>query len=139
VAELDQIRERIRWLGLTSTRAAMYNLAGRKIDELIQAGFDREVSPKGQRWRQSAAAARENRKTLHDTGALQTGIRWKADSRRVEVKTTGAASRYAGYQQRGTSRSPARPFLPEGGANLPRGYDRAIRRVLEGYIRSRFP
>ena len=114
----------------------LHNLAGRDIAELVQAGFAGEHDPNGDPWLPSKAAQREGRKTLRKTGALQDGIRWKADSRAVIIQTTGKANAYAAYHQYGTRRLPVRQFLPEGEIPLP--YERKLSDTFRTYFRERF-
>ena len=118
------------------TRQDLYNLAGRDVAELVQTGFSEEHDPNGDPWQPSRAAQREGRKTLRKTGALQDGIRWKADSRRLVIQTTGSANAYAAYHQGGTRRLPARQFLPE--SEIPLPYERKLADTFRTYFRERF-
>lgn len=79
----------------------LHNLAGRATDELVREGFRRETDPYGVPW----APTKRSNPVLHDTGALEDGIRWKADSRALIFRTTGKANEYAAYHQYGTRAS----------------------------------
>lgn len=76
----------------------LHNLAGRATHELVHEGFRRETDPYGVPWQ---ATTRPN-PVLRDTGALEDGIKWKADSRGLVFRTTGKANDYAAYHQHGT-------------------------------------
>lgn len=76
----------------------LHNLAGRAVHEQVLQGFARERDPGGSPW----APTKRRNKILQDTLALRDGIRWKADSRGVIIRTTGAANRYAAFHQHGT-------------------------------------
>lgn len=118
------------------TRQDLYNLAGRDVAELVQTGFSEEHDPNGDPWQPSKAAQREGRKTLRKTGALQDGIRWKADSRGLVIQTTGSANAYAAYHQAGTRRMVSRPFFP--GDELPAPYERRLTATFNQYFRERY-
>lgn len=135
--DFSALRRQLRDLTSPQTMHDLHNLAGREVAGLIDEGFAREQDPDGLPWLPSKAARREGRKTLRDTGRLQDGIRWRADSRGVVVHTTGAANEYAGYHQRGTTRMPRRRFMPEPGA-LPLPYEARIGNVFRGYLRARY-
>ncbi|GGR00275.1 phage virion morphogenesis protein [Deinococcus ruber] len=113
MSSLRQLRRQLAALTDPRTLHDLHNLAGRDIAGLVQAGFVGEHDPNGDPWLRSKAAKREGRKTLRDTGALQDGIRWKADSRAVVIFTTGKANRYAAVHQYG-SRGRAQPRRSNG-------------------------
>lgn len=141
----------------------LHNIAGRAIHAQVMQGFARERDPDGSPW----APTKRRNKILQDTLALRDGIRWKADSRGVLIRTTGAANRYAAFHQKGTrarrqsvkrggrfirnSRGakrktdravqipglPARKFLPDQGI-IPAGYALAIQNDFRVYFRQRY-
>lgn len=124
-------------MGSSATRQDLYNLAGREVYALVQDGFTAESDPYGRGWKPSAAASREGRRTLRETGALQDGIKWKADSRGLILSTTGNANRYATFHQSGTRRMPRRQFMPEPG-QLPPLYQKEIGAVFNRYFLERY-
>lgn len=119
------------------TRHDLYNLAGREVAALIQDGFTAESDPYGRGWKPSAAANREGRRTLRETGALQDGIKWKADSRGLLLSTSGSANNYAVYHQKGTRRLPKRQFMPDPG-ELPPIYRQEVGKVFNAYFLERY-
>ena len=155
-----------RFLGRVASQQTLHDIhnhTGKVLVREVNKGFEAERAPDGKPWIRSASAARRGGKTLRDTGALQDGITWTADSRGVSLKTTGKANKYAAIHQYGGSRTnhhatsgkfrsnraaakspgksvthslPARPFLPEG--RLPSSYVKAINGELFRYMRSRF-
>ena len=157
-----------RFLGLVASQQTLHDIhnhTGKVLVQEVNRGFAAERAPDGRPWIRSASAARRGGKTLHDTGALQNGITWQADSRGVSLKTTGKSNAYAAIHQYGGSRTnhhgpsgkfrsnraaakspsttnsvthgmPARPFLPEG--RLPSSYTKAINGELFRYMRQRF-
>lgn len=83
-------------------------------DGLIRETFDRSRAPTGQAWKPLARGPtrkRPGRRPLVKTGNLRA-----LASHGVIVGTTSvwAASRIGAFHQLGTSRIPARPFLPPG-------------------------
>lgn len=95
---LSPLRRQLRDLKSPRTLHDLHNLAGRQVAAQVAEGFRRERDPEGSPW----APTKRKNKILHDTGALEGGIRWKADSRAVVIRTTGAANRYAAFHQYGT-------------------------------------
>lgn len=160
------VNAKLKWLQRPQTRHDLHNLAGRAIHREVMRGFEQEMDPHGVRWIPSKRAQVQGRRTLRDTGALQDGIRWRADSRQVEIKTTGRANRYARFHQDGAAGStrfaqkdgrfisakaaarrkfvyltdipglPARPFMPEG--ELPRRFRVAMENDFRTYIAERW-
>ena len=76
----------------------LHNIAGRATHQLVMDGFRREASPYGSPW----APTKRRNPILQDTLALRDGIKWKADSRGLVIRTSGKANAYAAYHQRGT-------------------------------------
>ncbi len=105
MSSLGDLKRKLRSLSDPRTLHELNNLVGRDIAELVQEGFAGQHDPNGNPWLPSKAAQREGRKTLRDTGDLQDGIRWLADSRGVVIRTTGRANRYAAFHQYGTRAS----------------------------------
>jgi phage gpG-like protein len=136
VTRFGQFRGQLYDLSSAQTRHDLYNLAGRDVAALVQKGFATEHDPYGVPWRPSAAAKREGRKTLRKTGALQDGIRWMADSRKMVIKTTGKANKYAAFHQFGTVKLPQRQFLPT--THLPPAYERQIHLSFQKYLFSKY-
>ncbi len=136
MSSLGDLRRKLRTLSDPRTLHELYNIAGAEVYGLVQQGFALEQDPDGDPWKPSRAAQRENRKTLRDTGRLQDGITWKADSRGLIVTTTGKANAYARYVQKGTRYSVARKFMPENA--LPKQYQDALRTAFSAYFQSRF-
>ncbi|MFC6592408.1 phage virion morphogenesis protein [Deinococcus lacus] len=134
---MTRLQQQLRDLADPQTLHDLHNLAGREVHAQIQADFTAQQAPDGSYWQPSRAAQREGRRTLRDSGALQDGITWKADSRGVVIQTTGRANRYAGFHQHGTRRLPKRQFMPEG-SELPARYEARLVNVFEGYFRSRY-
>lgn len=134
---MDRLQRQLRDLADPQTLHDLHNLAGREVYEQIQLDFSAQRDPDGVYWQPSRAAQRERRRTLRDTGALQDGITWMADSRGVIIKTTGRANRYATFHKRGTRRMPRRRFMPDAG-KLPARYEPRLLNVFADYFRSRY-
>ncbi|MCD0156016.1 phage virion morphogenesis protein [Deinococcus sp. 6GRE01] len=135
--KLLSITRQLQALADPRTLHDLYNVAGAEVYAQVQDGFTAETDPYGRGWVPSRAATRQNRRTLRETGALQDGIRWKADSRGIVLGTSGPANEYATYHQRGTRRLPKRQFLPEPG-QMPRPYEVRISRAFNRYFTERF-
>lgn len=110
----------------------LHNIAGHETHELILEGFRRESDPYGVPWRPT----RRSNPILQDTLALRDGITWRADSRGVELHTSGRANDYAAFHQRGTRKMARRKFMPDPG-QLPPIYERQIGNAFRDYFRER--
>ena len=83
-------------------------------DSLIREGFDRSRAPSGVPWRplkRGPSKRRPGRRPLVKTGALRA---WASHGVIVGSSATWDTSRVGAFHQLGTSRMPARPFLPPG-------------------------
>lgn len=94
----SQLKKQLKDLQNPRTLHDLHNLAGHAAHELVMEGFARETDPYGAHW---APTTRPN-PILQDTLALRGGIRVKADSRAVVIRTTGKANKYAHFHQFGT-------------------------------------
>jgi len=94
--------------------ARVLGALNRTGNDLIRETFDRSRAPTGEAWKPLArgpSRRRPGRRPLVKTGALRSFA-----SHGVIVGTTSvwATSRIGAFHQLGTSRIPARPFLPPG-------------------------
>lgn len=83
-------------------------------DDLIREAFDRSRAPTGQPWKPLArgpSRRRPGRRPLVKTGALRA---WASHGVIVGSTSVWSASRIGAFHQLGTTRIPARPFLPPG-------------------------
>lgn len=95
---LKGLKRQLRDLQNPRTLHDLHNLAGRATHDLVMDGFDRTTDPYGVPW----APTKRRNPILQDTLALRSGIRWKADSRGLVIRTTGKANKYAAFHQDGT-------------------------------------
>jgi len=101
--------------------SARRELAARAL-EYVRDRFATATAPSGAAW----AALRYRRgRPLVLTGRLLRSVSARAIPGGIVV---AASAPYAGYQQLGTSRIPARPFLP--GSSIPAELARSFERVL---------
>ncbi len=94
--------------------ARVLGALNRTGNDLVRETFDRSRAPTGEAWKPLArgpSRKRPGRRPLVKTGALRSFA-----SHGVIVGTTSvwSASRIGAFHQLGTSRIPARPFLPPG-------------------------
>ena len=106
-----------------ATRAPdrMLRAMSRAGDDLIREGFDRSRAPSGVAWkplRAPRSRRRPGRRPLVDTGQLRA---WASHAMVSGTTATWDAPGYGAFHQLGTSRIPARPFLPPG--RLPRVWE----------------
>lgn len=90
-------------------------------DDLVREGFDRSRAPTGVAWkplRAPRSRGRPGRRPLVDTGQLRA---WASHAMVSGSTATWDAPGYGAFHQLGTSRVPARPFLPPG--RLPRVWE----------------
>lgn len=90
-------------------------------DDLVREGFDRSRAPSGIAWkplRAPRSRRRPGRRPLVDTGQLRA---WASHAMVSGTTATWDAPGYGAFHQLGTSRIPARPFLPPG--RLPRVWE----------------
>jgi hypothetical protein len=83
-------------------------------DALIRETFDRSREPSGQAWKplkRGPSRSRPGRRPLVKTGALRS---WASHGVIVGTTSVWKTSRIGEFHQLGTSRIPARPFLPPG-------------------------
>ena len=121
VAAIDDFAER----GPERTLRAM----ARAGDALIREGFDRSRAPSGVAWqplRAPRSRRRPGRRPLVDTGTLRA---WASHAMVSGTRATWDAPGYGAFHQLGTSRVPARPFLPPG--RLPRVWEIRLAFVAE--------
>lgn len=98
-------------------------------DDLIREGFDRSRAPSGIAWqplRAPRSRRRPGRRPLVDTGTLRA---WASHAMVSGTRATWDAPSYGAFHQLGTSRTPARPFLPPG--RLPRVWEIRLAFVAE--------
>lgn len=105
-------------------------------DGLIRETFDRSRAPTGEAWKPLArgpSRKRPGRRPLVKTGALRSFA-----SHGVIVGTTSvwSSSRIGAFHQLGTSRIPARPFLPPG--RLPLAWGLRLAHAADLAIAPRF-
>ena len=84
------------------------------IQRLIQKTFQTSASPTGEKWDDldPETIKRRRKKSnipLVDTGKLRLSMATSYGARTI---TFGTNTKYAGFQQFGTRRIPARPFMP---------------------------
>lgn len=83
-------------------------------DDLVRETFDRSRAPTGDAWRplkRGPSRSRPGRRPLVKTGALRS---WASHGVIVGTTSVWSSSRIGAFHQLGTSRIPARPFLPPG-------------------------
>lgn len=121
VAALDDFAER--------SPDRMLRAMSRAGDDLIREGFDRSRAPSGVAWkplRAPRSRRRPGRRPLVDTGQLRA---WASHAMVSGTTATWDAPGYGAFHQLGTSRIPARPFLPPG--RLPRVWEIRLAHVAE--------
>lgn len=121
VAALDDFAER--------SPDRMLRAMSRAGDDLIREGFDRSRAPSGVAWkplRAPRSRRRPGRRPLVDTGQLRA---WASHAKVSGTTATWDAPGYGAFHQLGTSRIPARPFLPPG--RLPRVWEIRLAHVAE--------
>lgn len=106
----------------------------------VQLTFRKEQSPDGGKWaplkrgRKRKGKGKRDNKILRDTGRLANSITGVAAGNNVIV---GTNVEYAAYHQEGTSRIPARPFLPLAG--LPMAWQNSAARVIVEVLKQTAP
>lgn len=163
-SQLKRLKRQLEDLQKPRTLHDLHNLAGRDTFDLVMEGFQQETDPYGRAWKPT----KRRNPILQDKLNLRDGIKWKADGRRIEIKTTGPANEYAAYHQNGTQartqpvkkngqfrsrRSTSRlktsvrivhiPALPArkffpDEGTLPPAYEARIRNTFEQYLRQKF-
>ena len=121
VAALDDFAER--------APDRMLRGMARAGDDLIREGFDRSRAPSGVAWqplRAPRSRRRPGRRPLVDTGQLRA---WASHAVVAGTTATWDAPGYGAFHQLGTSRIPARPFLPPG--RVPRVWEIRLAFVAE--------
>lgn len=119
----DDLDRLVAALDDLATRAPdrMLRAMSRAGDDLIREGFDRSRAPSGVAWkplRAPRSRRRPGRRPLVDTGQLRA---WASHAMVSGTTATWDAPGYGAFHQLGTSRIPARPFLPPG--RLPRVWE----------------
>lgn len=161
---LRDLRRQLATLQKPQTLHDLHNIAGRAAHDLVMQGFAQARDPYGKPW----APTKRSNPILVDSKALRDGITWKADSRGVVMRTTGAANKYAAFHQDGTRsfllpvnrrgrfrsrRSTARlkrsvtvrriPALPArkflpDGPTIPPAWEPRLRHDFEAYLTAKF-
>lgn len=119
----DDLDRLVAALDDLATRAPdrMLRAMSRAGDDLIREGFDRSRAPSGVAWkplRAPRSRRRPGRRPLVDTGQLRA---WASHAMVSGTTATWDAPGYGAFHQLGTTRIPARPFLPPG--RLPRVWE----------------
>jgi len=127
----DDLDRLVAALDDLATRAPdrMLRAMSRAGDDLIREGFDRSRAPSGVAWkplRAPRSRKRPGRRPLVDTGQLRA---WASHAMVSGNTATWDAPGYGAFHQLGTSRVPARPFLPPG--HLPRVWEIRLAHAAE--------
>ena len=130
----DDLDRLVAALDDLATRAPdrMLRAMSRAGDDLIREGFDRSRAPSGVAWkplRAPRSRRRPGRRPLVDTGQLRA---WASHAMVAGSTATWDAPGYGAFHQLGTSRIPARPFLPPG--RLPRVWEIRLAHVAEASL-----
>lgn len=123
------LKRQLRDLESPRTMQDLHNIAGRAASELVAQGFAQARDPDGVPW----APTKRRNPILVDSKALRDGIRWKADSRGLVIRTTGKANEYAAFHQDGT-RGRTRALDKRGRFRSDRSTNRLKRSVRIVYI-----
>lgn len=94
--------------------ARVLGALNRTGNDLVRETFDRSRAPTGEAWKPLArgpSRRRPGRRPLVKTGQLRA---WASHGVIVGTTSVWDATRYGAFHQLGTSRIPARPFLPPG-------------------------
>ncbi len=107
-------------------------VAGEKLVELTQAGFELQRDPHGKKWRRKKKP--DGRKILHGkTGDLKR--LWEAEASRRAIKLESPV-KYFGVHQKGNATHPRRAMVPYKG--LPKKYEKALEEIFFGELERLF-
>lgn len=125
IRELDRAKAKLRDFSEPLTEIGLY------MERETKLNFAKQSAPDGSAWaplKPSTLRTKRTRSILRETSTLINGIGASRASR-TEVKVQSRGARYGIFQQTGTGKMAARPFLGVADRHLPK-----IRQILEEYI-----